>query len=143
MAGMHEDLRVRGVNSMALVPLILRGEVIGTIGLDSADPDWNLRNEDLQLLSQISLQTANAVDIARSFERAAQRAGREKMLTDITSRMRETLDVETVLQTAVNEIYRSFNLDNVSCYLVPNLPGDPELAAAGLPDASQSESKEA
>ena len=143
MAGMHEDLSVRGVNSMALVPLILRGEVIGTIGLDSADPAWNLRNEDLQLLSQISLQTANAVDIARSFERAAQRAGREKMLTDITSRMRETLDVETVLQTAVNEIYRSFNLDNVSCYLVPNLPGDPELAAAGLPDASQSESKEA
>jgi len=143
LARMHEDFRAWGVNSMAVVPLILRGEVIGTIDLDSADPAWKLNDDDIQLLSQISLQTATAVDIALSFERTAQRAEQEKMLTGITTRMRETLNVETVLQTAVNEIYRSFNLDNVTCYLVPNQTGESGTVAAILPDAPQSESKEA
>jgi GAF domain-containing protein/HAMP domain-containing protein len=143
LAIMHEDFKAWGVNSMAVVPLILRGQVIGTIDLDSSDPEWKLSPEDLQLLSQISLQTANAVDIARSFQQTAQRAQQEKMLTGITSRMRETLDVETVLQTAVNEIYRSFNLDNVSCYLVEDHTGASAQVVDAIPNAQKPESKEA
>jgi GAF domain-containing protein/HAMP domain-containing protein len=140
---MVDDYRAWGVNSLAIVPLILRGSVIGTIDLDSADPNWKLSNDDLQLLSQISLQTATAVDIARSFQQTAQRAQQEKMLTGITSRMRETLDVETVLQTAVNEIYRSFNLDNVACYLGGNQTDGAEHAGAVMPKASKPKGKEA
>ena len=139
-APLYEGISSLGANSMVMVPLILRGEVIGTIGLHSVDP---LSNEDLQLLTQISLQTANAVDVARSFERAAQQAEREKMMTDITARMRETLNVETVLQTAVNEIYGAFKLDAVTCYLVPEQAGEPVLAEALPPDMPQSEGKEA
>jgi GAF domain-containing protein/HAMP domain-containing protein len=143
LALMHQDFKAWGVNSIAVVPLILRGQVIGTIDLDSSDPDWKLSPEDLQLLSQISLQTANAVDIARSFQQTAQRAQQEKMLTGITSRMRETLDVETVLQTAVNEIYRSFNLDNVSCYLVEDRNVGSEQVGNVFPNAQKPESTEA
>lgn len=143
MSRLHEDFKAWGVNSMAVVPLILRGEVIGTIDLDSTDPNWTLNNDDLQLLTQISLQTANAVDIARSFEQTALRAQQEKMLTEITTHMRETLDVETVLQTAVNEIYRSFNLDNVACYLVSDQHDQTKQASTVMRSAPQSESKEA
>lgn len=143
LAGMLEDLKTRDVKSMAVIPMILRGEVIGTIDLDSADPKWALSENDLQLLSQISFQIANAVDISRSLEQTAKKAEQGKMLNEITAHMRETLDVETVLQTAVNEIYRSFNIDNVSCYLISGQYDDVEPVTSPISDASQSDGKEA
>lgn len=140
---MNEELKACEVNTTGLIPLVLRGDVIGTIRLDSIDPSWKLSEDDLQLLSQISAQTVTAIDVARSIERSALRAEQERMMTDITSRMRETLDVETVLQTAVNEIYSAFKLDAVSCILVPTNPGEPEIENAMPPDTHLPESKEA
>ena len=123
-------LKEIGANSLILLPLVLRGDVIGLIMLASKSLEWKMTEDDLRLLRQISLQTANAIDIARSFERAAQRADMEKMMIGIMTRMRETLDVEMVLQTAVNEIFNAFNLEKVACYLVPEQHGELENGAA-------------
>jgi GAF domain-containing protein len=113
------------------------------ISMSSENPTWRLGEEDLTLLNQIGLQTANAIDIARSFEVAAKRADREKMMVGITSRMRETLDVEMVLQTAVNEIYRAFNLEAVAGYLVADQPEVSVVSDTAPPDLQQQQGEEA
>ncbi len=109
--------RERGTHTLVVVPLILRGDVIGSIGLDVGDPQRIFAEDDLRLLEQISLQVSASIEVARIFEQTAQRAERERQVSEITSHMRETLDVDSVMQTAVDEIYRRLNLEEVSVYL--------------------------
>ena len=70
-------------------------------------------------MEQISLQIATAVEVARNFEVAQGRAARERMLGEMTAHIRERLDVESVLQAAVNELYNHLDLEEASLFLTP------------------------
>jgi len=45
---------------------------------------------------------------------------REQMLGDLTSRMRESLDIDTILRFAVKEIRSALGLEEVEVHLGPN-----------------------
>jgi GAF domain-containing protein/HAMP domain-containing protein len=115
----HELLKVRGTNTLIVIPINIRDEVIGTIGMDLADQNRVFNDEDLNMFDQISIQIAASIEVARNFEKTTMRAESEKLIGTITGHIRETLDIETVLRTAVNEIYRDLSLKEVSLYLVP------------------------
>ena len=102
---------------MVLIPLLSRESVIGLIKLDCTDPDRRFTDEDLRLFDQLSLQISTAVEVARGVERARSKAERERMISEVTARMRSTLDVETVLRTAVEEIYQTGGFSDVSIVL--------------------------
>ena len=55
-------------------------------------------------------------------KRAQQRAERERVVGQITTRMRETLDLETILKTAVKEMRQSLELSEAEVRL--QLPGE-------------------
>jgi len=113
----HDLMKQRGTNTLILAPLMSRGAVIGTIGLDVGDPQRRFNPDDLTLIDQICLQIAVAIEVSRLFEQTEQRAQRERTVGEITSRMRESLDVETVLKTAADEIRKSMGLRNVTIRL--------------------------
>jgi GAF domain-containing protein/HAMP domain-containing protein len=128
----YEWLKMRDSSMLVVAPLISRDEVIGVIGMEVADSTRRFSQNDLQLVDQISLQISAAIDVARGFEEAAQYAEREKLIAGITARMRETLDVETVLQKAVNEIYQKLDLDEVSFTLAAREADEAELLSPTL-----------
>ncbi len=105
------------LHSVVLIPLLSRASVIGLIKLDCTDPDRRFTDEDLRLFDQLSLQISTAVEVARGVERTRSKAERERMLSEVTARMRSTLDVETVLRTAVEEIYQTGGFSDVSIVL--------------------------
>ncbi|HSQ16066.1 MAG TPA: GAF domain-containing protein [Anaerolineales bacterium] len=105
------------IHSVVLIPLLSRESVIGLIKLDCTDPDRRFTDEDLRLFDQLSLQISTAVEVARGVERARSKAERERMISEVTARMRSTLDVETVLRTAVEEIYQTGGFSDVSIVL--------------------------
>ena len=113
----HDLMKQRGTNTLVLGPLMSRGEVIGTIGLDVGDPQRRFNPDDLALIDQICLQIAVAIEVSRLFEQTEQSAQRERTVGEITSRMRESLDVETVLKTAADEIRKNMGLRNVTIRL--------------------------
>ena len=49
----------------------------------------------------------------RQFEGKQRRAAREQILAQVTARMRESLDMETVLRTAVAEMRQALELEGV------------------------------
>jgi hypothetical protein len=53
------------------------------------------------------------LESARHYRDTQQRALREQMTTEITARIRETLDMDTVLQTAIREIGEKLNIAQV------------------------------
>ncbi len=67
LAPAHELMRTRGVCSMLLLPLIVRGEVVGTIGLDSLKPRDFTQEEVNLALSAVSA-AAQALEKARAEE---------------------------------------------------------------------------
>ncbi len=96
-----------------MVPIAQRGHVIGLLGLQAEGEEQALTEGQISLVRAVSEQMELILDNARLFEEARLRAGQERKVRDVAARMRETLDVESVLRTAADEMYRALGLDEV------------------------------
>jgi len=84
-----------------VVPIKAFDEVIGTLRFCRSEM-WGV--EETALLETLTAQLSMALESARLHQDAQNRAAREQLTREITTRMRESLEVDTVLQTAVREI---------------------------------------
>jgi GAF domain-containing protein len=89
------------------VPIKIRDEVIAV--LDTYKPadagDWTA--EEIAFLETIADQLSVALENARLYETTQLRAERERMVSDITGRVRAAGDIDGILRTAVQEIRRA------------------------------------
>jgi len=97
------------------VPIRLRDQIIGTLNLrveeDEALP------ETTALTESVAERMALAIENARLLEETQRRAERERMVADVTSRIRQTLDVDSVLRSAANEMREALGLHDVTIRL--------------------------
>lgn len=103
-ASIHELMRARSTHSLMIVPLLSRGEIIGTIGVDSDDPNRHFSSEEVSLVETMAGQLAGAIDNLRSFEQTQRRANREAIINDITAKIQGTVTVDSALQTTIQEL---------------------------------------
>jgi GAF domain-containing protein len=108
------------------IPIQVRGQTLGFIHARKSERAgaWSL--EQTALLTTLVDQLGVALDTARLYEETQERAERERMVGEITGHMRETLDLETVLQTAAREMRRALDLAEVEMRLGPD-PSIPSL----------------
>ena len=104
-----------------VVPIKLRDQVIGFIGLESGDADHEWTPDEIAIAEATANQAAVSLENARLLAESQLRAAREQMVGEVTSRMRESLDVEIVLRTAIDEIYQALNLENLVIQLSPQI----------------------
>ncbi len=127
-----------GENSHELrVPITLRGQEIGAIRLRRKEtaPAWSQRERELA--SEISAQVALALGTSRLIEENQKNAARDQMIAGVSNRIRQTLDMETVLQTAANELRNAFGLMEAEVRLNPAKPAEETRAKpAGAPHDS-------
>lgn len=113
--GQAEDSSLTLANSTGppalLAPILLRGQPIGALGFKEEGRQWSA--DDIALAEALAEQFALAADNLRLLDETQRRAARERLTGEITARMRETLDVETVLQTAIREIGETLNIAEV------------------------------
>ncbi len=115
------------------VPIRVGGDVIGVLGTYKPAEAGDWTSEEIDLLEAMSSQLGLALESARLYQDSQRRAIREQLIGEITRRMRETLDVDTVLRTATNEIYEALKLDEVVLRLTPQEPGPLAGIVASLP----------
>ncbi len=96
----------------AVAPISVRGTVIGALGVYD-DPQHPLSPDELTLLQEILEQGALALESARLYQDTQRRAARERLVGEVTGRIRETLNVEAVLRTAADEIRQALQLDRL------------------------------
>jgi hypothetical protein len=66
-----------------------------------------------------------ALESAQLFEETQRRASRERLIGEVTARVRETLDMDTVLQTAIREVGEALGLAEVEVRMGPGAkPGE-------------------
>ena len=86
-----------GVGSALVVPLVSNDRVVGTMGLDaSRSRAW--RQSQLDLAMTIAAQVALAIDNARHYQDARQRATEVETLAAIGETLTSTLDAQKVLE---------------------------------------------
>jgi GAF domain-containing protein len=97
-----------GAGQAALVaPISLRGEVIGALGLHEMESKRRWTDDEIALIEAVADQMALAIENARLFEQTQSRAARERLIREITDRIRGAVDVESILQTTVQEVGRA------------------------------------
>jgi GAF domain-containing protein/HAMP domain-containing protein len=85
------------------VPLKIGASVIGAFDVHDDHVDA-FGDDDIAVLRILADQVAIAVQNVRLFEQTYLRAEREKSVVEITSRIRETRDVDSMLQIALREL---------------------------------------
>lgn len=103
--------------SRLVAPVILRDNVIGVIGYEDENPEHVWHESEITLLETIAGRVSLALENSRLVADAQQRAEQERVLGQITAKVRETFDIETILQTAVAEIQKSYELEEAEIRL--------------------------
>jgi GAF domain-containing protein len=105
-----------GGQTMAL-PISLRGEPIGVLAIEGRPDGRPWSKEEIALVEAVSAQLAQALDSARLFDEAQMSAGRERVLREVTERVRGAGDMKSVLQVAVQEIRRALGASRATIRL--------------------------
>jgi GAF domain-containing protein/HAMP domain-containing protein len=114
-------LETLGTITQVLVPLASRSELLGVMMMNVNDPERHFGEDDLLLMDQISLQISTAIEVARFFERIERRAQRERQISEITSKVRASTNVDIILQTAVQELAEALDVPKGMINLRRNL----------------------
>lgn len=96
------------------VPIKLRDQTMGVLNLRlESEPT----SEDVEMIEDIASRLALALENVRLLEESQRRAIREQTLGRVTARFTRSLDIDTVLQTAVRELGQLLEMDEVSVYV--------------------------
>ena len=109
------------------LPIQVRGQVVATLDVWPQDEELDL--EAKSLLEAIAERLGQTLENARLFEETRQRAEAERLVAEVAGRMRETLDIETILKTAAVEFRRTLKLDEAEVRL--GVPPSPKPAGNG------------
>jgi len=106
-------LPTKGNPSILAVPVKFRERVIGIIQIEAAEANRKWTEDEIALIQSISDRAAYALDNARLFEETSSRAERERLVTDITTKIRGTNDPQEMINTAVEELKRALGATRV------------------------------
>jgi len=99
------------------VPIAIRGETIGTLAIQV--PGTNRINDDqMDLVNAVADRVALSAENARLFEETTRRAERERLVSDITVKIRSTNDPDAMIETALGELKKALGATKVQ--LVPH-----------------------
>jgi GAF domain-containing protein len=108
---LHEEGDGRVVGTRLAVPMKLRGRVIGVLNLRFAAPE--VPPETVQMVEAIADRLTLALENARLLEETRRHAERDRMIAEITARVRASMDPETILRTALRELGAALGADRV------------------------------
>lgn len=88
------------------VPVITRGQTIGMLRLTKPSHTEPWTPDEIADIEALSDQISNALDSARLYNDAQRRAIREHMISEITTNIGTSTEIEGILRTAVAELGR-------------------------------------
>jgi GAF domain-containing protein len=98
--------------SQVVVPIQLRGEAIGTLVVQSPS-NAALNQDQIDLIKAVAERVALSAENARLFEETTRRAERERLVSDITGKIRSGNDPQTMIQTAMEELRKALGASKV------------------------------
>ena len=92
--------------STLAIPLRVRERVIGVLDFRKSGAEAMWLEDERLLLEAVVAELGQALESAQLYQETQSRAANERLIGEIASQLRQSLDVSTVLQTAVTQLGR-------------------------------------
>jgi GAF domain-containing protein len=102
----------RGRPTLA-IPIRAGEDVIGVMRLQKAEGSLGWSANEIDLAETLSARLSEALDSARLFQETQRTAAYQQLTSEISTQMRETLDIDSVLRTAAQELGEAFKAKEV------------------------------
>ncbi len=99
-------------HSALVVPSALRGGVVGVVGVHDDDTERVWTEDQIALVEAVAERMAMAADNLRLLDATQRRAAREQLTREITNKMRRATSMNTLVQTAVQEMAAAFGISD-------------------------------
>jgi GAF domain-containing protein len=122
--GLRAERLPSSAENTLTIPLTLRGQKIGSISV-ARKGDAAINRSDEELIAEVASQAGLAIDNIRLLEEATQRAKQEQIVGKLAGRFSQSLDIDTLLQTAARELAQLPDVSEVSVFVgkqTPELP---------------------
>ena len=107
-------------------PIMLRGQKIGNISIArKGDSTWSKLDRDL--IEEVASQVGLAIDNIRLLEEATLRAKQEQTIGKLAARFSQSLDLDTLLQTAARELGQLPDVSEVSVVIGQETEQSPQF----------------
>ncbi len=107
-----------GTKSVLVSPLIVRGEVIGTLAAVNLREDPTFTAEVMALVEQLAAQAAIAIENARLYQETQQRALEQETLREAALALTTALDRNRVIERILAQLQRVVPYDSASVQLL-------------------------
>ena len=118
--------------STLLVPLTLREQMIGVIGIAHDEADYSWAEDEIAIAQAAANQASLTLENARLLEETRMQAERERLAGEITAKMRASNDPQTIIQTAITELRSALRAHRAQV-LVPDGAVPPSQAISSVP----------
>jgi GAF domain-containing protein len=95
-----------------VVPIELRGETIGTLVVQTPSRD-GMNDNQMDLIRAVAERVAISAENARLFDETTRRAERERLVSDITGKIRSVNDPQSMIETAMEELRKALGASRV------------------------------
>jgi GAF domain-containing protein/HAMP domain-containing protein len=104
-------------------PIVMRGEEVGELSVLMPQNEI-IHADQMELIRAVADRVAVIAENARLFDETARRAERERLVSDITTKIRASADQQTMIETAVRELREALKVSRVE--IVPRKKISPD-----------------
>jgi GAF domain-containing protein len=105
-----------GMVAFAGYPLLVGERLIGVLAMFARQP---LPTETLTILGRLAERAAVAIDNRRLLEQTQRRAHRERILYEVSTNMRQSLNPETIIKTGLAVLGQELGQSGITIHLMP------------------------
>lgn len=95
-----------------VVPIVMRGQEIGELAV-SIPREGTITSDQMDMVRAVADRVAVIAENARLFDETTRRAEREKLVTDITTKIRGTNDPQEMIDTAIRELQEALKVSRI------------------------------
>lgn len=105
------------------VPINIRGEEIGELSV-TIPKDDSIKADQMDMIRAVADRVAVIAENARLFGETTRRAERERLVSDITTKIRGTNDPQEMIQTAIHELRQALKVSRIE--VIPQKKKSPD-----------------
>jgi len=93
------------------IPIILRNQILGVVRLRKQDGSGAWSENEIKLMDTLVDQLEAALETARLYNDIRQQAQRERIMQEVTDRLHRTMDMDTLMQTLLQEVSAALDVE--------------------------------
>ena len=128
----HETSSAEMARCTLAIPLRVRDQIVGVLDFRKSGVEAAWPEDERLLLEAVVAELGQALESARLYQETQSRAAQERLVGQIASQLRQSLDVATVLQTAAAQLGRLPGVAEASVHVTlpesPAVPSEEVLA---------------